>query len=85
MISYLVIKECQADVDKKKKKPYNMSISSGISLVVKWLRIVCQCRGHAFDSSSGKTPHAKEQLNPRTTTTEPTHLESVLLKKKPPQ
>ena len=38
------------------KKNYNISISSGLSLVVKWLRIVCQCRGHMFDSSSAKTP-----------------------------
>ena len=53
---------------KKKTKNYNISISSGISLIVKWLRIVCQCRGHAFNSCSRKTIHAKEQLNPHTTT-----------------
>lgn len=34
---------------------------------------VCQCRGHRFNPSSGKTPHALEQLSPCTTTPEPAH------------
>ena len=41
------------------------------SLVVQWLRICCQCRGHGFKPWSRKIPHAAEQLNPCTTTTEP--------------
>ena len=31
----------------------------------------CQCRGHGFELSFGKIPHAMEQLSPCTTTTEP--------------
>ena len=31
----------------------------------------CQCRRHGFDPSSGKIPHAWEQLSPCATTTEP--------------
>ena len=31
----------------------------------------CQCRRRGFDPSSRKTPHAAEQLNPCSTTTEP--------------
>ena len=30
-------------------------------------------QGHGFESCSGKIPHAAEQLNPCTTTTEPAH------------
>ena len=31
----------------------------------------CQRRGHGFDPSPGKIPHAAEQLSPCATTTEP--------------
>ena len=41
-----------------------------VSLVVQWLRIHLPVQG--FDPWSGKIPHAKGQLNPCTTTTEPT-------------
>ena len=34
-------------------------------------RPACQCRGHEFDPWSGKIPHARAQLGPFTTTTEP--------------
>ena len=43
----------------------------GTSLVGRWLRITCECRGHAFDSSSRKMPHATGHLGPSTTITEP--------------
>ena len=42
----------------------------------------CQCRGHGFEPWSGKIPHATEQLGPWATTTEPAHLELVLLNKR---
>ena len=42
----------------------------------------CQCRGHGFESWSGKIPHATEQLGPWATTTEPARLEPVLCNKK---
>ena len=35
------------------------------------LEFACQCRGHRLESWSGKIPHAREQLSPCTTTTEP--------------
>ena len=41
------------------------------SLVASGLESACQCRGHGFDTWSGKIPHAAEQLSPCTTTTEP--------------
>ena len=41
----------------------------------------CQCRGHGFESWSGKIPHAVEQLSPWATTTEPARLEPVLCNK----
>ena len=41
-----------------------------VSLVVQWLRIHLPVQG--FDPWSEKIPHAKGQLNPCTTTTEPT-------------
>ena len=34
-----------------------------ISLVVQWLRIYLQCKGHGFDPWSGKIPHALEQVS----------------------
>ena len=40
------------------------------SLVVAWLRIICQYRGHKFDTWPRKIPHATEQLKTCTTTTE---------------
>ena len=40
------------------------------SLVVAWLRIICQYRGHEFDTWPRKIPHATEQLKTCTTTTE---------------
>ena len=40
------------------------------SLVVPWLRIICQYRRHEFDTWPRKIPHATEQLKPCTTTTE---------------
>ena len=36
----------------------------------------CQCRGHGFDSWSGKNPHAMGQLNPCATTREATAMRS---------
>ena len=42
----------------------------------------CQCRGHGFETWSGKIPHATEQLGPWATTTEPAHLEPVLRNKR---
>ena len=42
----------------------------------------CQCRGHRFESWSGKIPHAAEQLGPWATTTEPACLEPVLRNKR---
>ena len=42
----------------------------------------CQCRGHGFEPSSGKIPHAAEQLGPWATTTEPARLEPVLRNKR---
>ena len=42
----------------------------------------CQCRGHGFESWSGKIPHAAEQLGPWATTTEPARLEPVLRNKR---
>ena len=35
------------------------------SLVVQWIRISCQCRGHRLDPQSKKIPHAVEQPSPR--------------------
>ena len=32
----------------------------GASLVVQWLRIRLQCRGHGFEPWSGKIPHAAD-------------------------
>ena len=46
------------------------TVQFGTSLVVQWLRITRQCRGHGFEPWSGKIPHAAEQLSPCTTTTE---------------
>ena len=54
----------------------------GTSLVVQWLRICLPMQGHGFDPWAGKIPHAAEQLNPCTTTTEPVHLEPVLRNKR---
>ena len=42
----------------------------------------CQCRGHGFESWSGKIPHAAEQLGPWATITEPARLEPVLPNKR---
>ena len=42
----------------------------------------CRCGGHGFEPWSGKIPHAVEQLGPWATTTEPAHLEPVLLNKR---
>ena len=42
----------------------------------------CQCRGHGFESWSGRIPHAAEQLGPWATTTEPARLEPVLRNKR---
>ena len=50
------------------------------SLVVQWLGICLQSRGHGFDPWSGKIPCASRQQSSRATTTEP-----VLCKEKPPQ
>ena len=52
-------------------KFHNQECITGASLVVQWLRIACQCRGHGFEPWSGKIPHATEQLSPCATTTEP--------------
>ena len=62
------------------KASYN--IPGRASLVVQWLRICLQCRGHGFEPWSGKIPHAVEQLGPWATTTEPAHLEPVLHNKR---
>ena len=43
----------------------------GISLVAQWQRIHLAMQGHRFDSSSGKIPHALEQLSLCATTVEP--------------
>ena len=37
------------------------------SLVVQWLRIICQFRGHRFNPWSGKIPQAEAQLSLHTT------------------
>ena len=42
----------------------------------------CQCRGHGFESWSGKISHATEQLGPWATITEPARLEPVLRNKR---
>ena len=42
----------------------------------------CWCRGHGFETWSGKIPRAAEQLGPWATTTEPVRLESVLRNKR---
>ena len=42
----------------------------------------CQCRGHGFESWSGKIPHAADQLGLWATTAEPVHLEPVLRNKR---
>ena len=39
-------------------------------LMVQWIIIHLQCRGHGFDPWSGKIPHAEEQRSPCTTTSE---------------
>ena len=41
------------------------------SLVVQWLRLPCQRRGHGFHPWPGKIPHASGQLSPWTTTPKP--------------
>ena len=56
---------------KDKKKKIRTKADGGASLVVQWLRIACQCRGHEFEPWSRKIPYAAEQLSPCTTTTEP--------------
>ena len=38
------------------------------SLVVQWLRIIYQFRGHRFNPWPGKIPQAEEQLSLHTTT-----------------
>ena len=38
----------------------------------------CRCRGHGFETWSGKIPHAAERLGPWATTAEPVCLEPVL-------
>ena len=42
-----------------------------ISLIVQWLRTSCQCRGHKFNPSSWKIPHAEGQLKVGAMSTEP--------------
>ena len=44
-------------------KCFILKIGGGTSLVVQWLRISCQCRGHRFEPWSRKIPHAVEQLS----------------------
>ena len=45
----------------------------GTFLVVQWLRFAFRCRGHGLSPGWGtKTPHAKGQLSPHHTNTEPT-------------
>ena len=38
-------------------------VKTSASLVVRWLRIHCQCRGHGFSPWSRKIPHAEGQLS----------------------
>ena len=42
----------------------------------------CQCRGHRFESWSGKIPHAVERLGPWATIAEPARLEPVFCNKR---
>ena len=43
---------------------WNEKLIEGTSLVVQWLRICLQCKGHGFDPGSGKIAHAEGHLNP---------------------
>ena len=43
------------------------------SQVAQWFRTACQGGACRFDSWSGKTPHAEEQLSPGVPSTEPTY------------
>ena len=63
--SSLYIK-CKTRLNIKKER------KRGTSLVVQWLRICLPIQGHGFDPYSRKIPHAKGQLSPCPTTTEPT-------------
>ena len=43
----------------------------GTYLVVQWLRVSLQCRGHGFDPCSRMIPGMVKQLSPRATVNEP--------------
>ena len=45
-------------------------VGHDISLVVQWLRVHLQHRGHRFNPCSRKIPRAREKLDPRATATE---------------
>ena len=49
----------------------NSNPGSRTSLVVQWLRIACQRRGHRFDPWVGKIPRAAGQQSPWASTPEP--------------
>ena len=71
-----------------KEKVYHScpSLIKNICLGLPWWRSgwesACQCRRHGFEPSSGKIPHAVEQVGPWATIAEPARLEPVLCNKR---
>ena len=55
-----------------------MKDEAWISLVEKWLRSTCQCRGHGFNPWSGKIPHTAEQLSSCATAAKPVCINPML-------
>ena len=62
--------QISTELHKSQHTAFPKTTSLGTSLVVQWMRIICQCRGHGFDTWPGKILHAWEKLSPCTTTTE---------------
>ena len=56
---------------------------AGTSLVVQWVRIHLPLQGTRFNPQYGKIPHAIEQLNQCTATTEPELYKTIHCNEKP--
>ena len=60
----------RGDQDGEPVKREGMKVKGRTSLLVQWLRIHCQCRGHGFHPWSRNIPQASGHLSPHATTTE---------------
>ena len=49
--------------ENKRNERKESKVKTSASLVVRWLRIHCQCRGRGFSPWSRKIPHAERQLS----------------------